>query len=552
MRTASVIAVITLLLLAGGEITLRVFSISPHIVVSPIFSPNLLGDFEPNLRVINQIPERYPAAFTTNSQGLRSLREIREEKEPGVIRILCLGDSYTMGWGVPDESTYPEQLGAALSKRYPGKRFEVINAGFLFSNVLDHIDYFREKGRRFTPDLVVEQFCYNDIDTDMRRFAVGRQVLRQDAKQKDANALPAWMRRTALYNLAAKIRAGVDAEALKAGMDPRGRSKDVVIKDDINSLLIPPNETNFNLFNGFAVLDESKVASQEIFWSNYCKGLLILKSDVEAIGGQLLFMALPTKYEVEDDLNGHPSVFYPFCNENKVSFWDVSQVFRRVSRKNANAFFLDADGHTSAQGNSVIADELAKRMDIINDKVILKSNDSPLTFANRQSILLNTSNTGQSGKVISVPDVLPPQVDSVELLEAGIVSDNEQPAMVSPQQGQGSLKIHVRTKALMEHATVVSFRRVFNDAMQKNMVSMHYSLDGQNFLELFTVRSDGTGNWDGMENSKVAEVVFPEKGARDLFLRFLFTGKAGLVFDQGEKAPLRRLQINLYPLEGSG
>ena len=44
---------------------------------------------------------------TTNSIGLRS-PEIRQNKPD--LRIVCLGDSVTFGWGVPEEDSYPRQL----------------------------------------------------------------------------------------------------------------------------------------------------------------------------------------------------------------------------------------------------------------------------------------------------------------------------------------------------------------------------------------------------------------------------------------------------------
>jgi hypothetical protein len=47
--------------------------------------------------------------FATNSRGLRD-REFALEHEPGVIRIVMLGDSVTLGWGVPEESTFAKRL----------------------------------------------------------------------------------------------------------------------------------------------------------------------------------------------------------------------------------------------------------------------------------------------------------------------------------------------------------------------------------------------------------------------------------------------------------
>ena len=64
-----------------------------------------------------------------NSHGLRS-PEINYEKRTGTFRILNLGDSVVMGWGIRQEDTYGRQLGSLLNEDGGGNlRFEVINAG---------------------------------------------------------------------------------------------------------------------------------------------------------------------------------------------------------------------------------------------------------------------------------------------------------------------------------------------------------------------------------------------------------------------------------------
>src|SRR5436309_15627215 len=47
--------------------------------------------------------------FETNSKGLRD-RETSYAKPPGKLRILMLGDSLTVGWGVAVEDTFPRRV----------------------------------------------------------------------------------------------------------------------------------------------------------------------------------------------------------------------------------------------------------------------------------------------------------------------------------------------------------------------------------------------------------------------------------------------------------
>jgi len=62
----------------------------------------------------------------SNSNGLRDKEHFSETPE-NTIRIITIGDSFTFGWGVNVEDSYPKVMEKELSKY--GK-YEVINAGF--------------------------------------------------------------------------------------------------------------------------------------------------------------------------------------------------------------------------------------------------------------------------------------------------------------------------------------------------------------------------------------------------------------------------------------
>jgi hypothetical protein len=50
--------------------------------------------------------------FTTNAQGFRAREAYAKGVPPGRYRVVCVGDSFTMGFGVGDESSYPAQMEA--------------------------------------------------------------------------------------------------------------------------------------------------------------------------------------------------------------------------------------------------------------------------------------------------------------------------------------------------------------------------------------------------------------------------------------------------------
>jgi lysophospholipase L1-like esterase len=64
----------------------------------------------PDVRIENLYGEK--ASFTTNSQGFRARENFDKAVAPGKFRIVTLGDSFTLGFGVGDGESYPSQMQA--------------------------------------------------------------------------------------------------------------------------------------------------------------------------------------------------------------------------------------------------------------------------------------------------------------------------------------------------------------------------------------------------------------------------------------------------------
>jgi hypothetical protein len=94
-------------------------------------------------------------AVDINSHGLRG-PETTYAKPPATFRILNLGDSVVMGWGVLEEDTYGRQLESRLNEDGTGdRRFEVINAGVPGWNLENALAYLQAEGLKYEPDLIV-------------------------------------------------------------------------------------------------------------------------------------------------------------------------------------------------------------------------------------------------------------------------------------------------------------------------------------------------------------------------------------------------------------
>lgn len=105
--------------------------------------------------------------ITTNSQGLRGKREYAILKPAGVFRILAIGDSFTFGFGVLDQETYP----AVMETKIPG--IEVLNLGVAGYGVDQLTLLYSEIGMKFQPDFVFLSLYPEDFWRSLRAFNDG-------------------------------------------------------------------------------------------------------------------------------------------------------------------------------------------------------------------------------------------------------------------------------------------------------------------------------------------------------------------------------------------
>jgi hypothetical protein len=110
-----------------------------------------------------------------NSHGLRG-PESSYEKPPATFRILNLGDSVAMGWGVRLEDTYGQQLEALIVERGSGDlHYEVINAGVPGWNLENALAYLQAEGLQYEPDLILLDLTIaNDINGKSALLAVNK------------------------------------------------------------------------------------------------------------------------------------------------------------------------------------------------------------------------------------------------------------------------------------------------------------------------------------------------------------------------------------------
>jgi lysophospholipase L1-like esterase len=102
----------------------------------------------------------YGVNIKTNAEGFRSA-ECSREKPAGKTRILMLGDSLTLGWGVPAEETIPSNLDRLLNGE---GGYDIINMGVGNYNTTMETDLFEWKGLALHPDVAILVYYVNDTE----------------------------------------------------------------------------------------------------------------------------------------------------------------------------------------------------------------------------------------------------------------------------------------------------------------------------------------------------------------------------------------------------
>lgn len=141
--------------------------------------------------------------------------EVPYVREPGVRRILFLGDSVTFGYCLDDwDQAFPHRT-AVLLERSLGVSVESVNSGVGGYSPWQEYLYLEDEGMRYSPDLVVVGFVQNDFaeKLDLVRFGgtgEGSQLVRTTLTRFEALS-----RRSALVyfarRLGGRLRFGADS-----------------------------------------------------------------------------------------------------------------------------------------------------------------------------------------------------------------------------------------------------------------------------------------------------------------------------------------------------
>ncbi|HWW92038.1 MAG TPA: HEAT repeat domain-containing protein [Vicinamibacteria bacterium] len=260
---------------------------------------NWEGDFY----TVKSTAAGWPPWEDYNSDGLRD-RERAVEKPTGVRRLICLGDSTTLGWGIRPQEAYPQVLQDLLESM--GERTEVFNVALGGWSTRQELIAYRRIARKYRPDEVLIGVCLNDVPE----------------MQNNLSRPPAWL--AALHERSALVRRLV-----------RAQDREIA---DVEEL--------------FSQKDSPKV--REAFARMFAD-MRVLRDEVRADGATFAVLIFPFRLQV---LPGAPpptaqQTIVDFCRSAGIPVLDLLPALRPAGE----SAFIDYD-HFSPAGARLVAEQI--------------------------------------------------------------------------------------------------------------------------------------------------------------------------------------------------
>jgi hypothetical protein len=281
------------------------------------------------------------ARYTINSKGLRSPHS-EYLKPSGTKRILQIGDSATIGNGLPYEGTSAHIMEEAFKDKVSRFSVQVINAACDGYSPWQEYEFLKSEGLKYDPDIVTLGFVLNDVagKFGLERFGgegIGGQL--EDAGQhRDFS-------RYLFYRLVARTPLYIFL---------RQKYLTMRLGEDIQKGAIRLEELQARdlVFNHN---DEVVREAWDLTLSNVGKiGQTCSDSGIPLL---LIYIPFTFQFDLPDSMGYPQMVLDDFCGRNDVHFIDCMPIFREemaVSGSSPGYYFWDAI-HPSAEGNRVIA-----------------------------------------------------------------------------------------------------------------------------------------------------------------------------------------------------
>jgi hypothetical protein len=335
--------------------------LSPPLVPDPYLHhrlvPNSFSKFQqPDFSYVQRV----------NNLGLRG-EDVAVEKPAGTVRVLMLGDSFTMGKGVEDGETFSVLLDKALNREIGacgGRQIQVLNAGVdSYAPVLENIQL-KKYLSPLKPDVVVLNLDVSDLTQEGAYRSIGVR-----SAGGEVTAVPLARERRSMTEV---LREWTDQHLFFT-----------------RALLFYVNEffgyRDLNSTNAITRADHEVVAHtlendtvpRDAQWRDVFDSILNVKTHANSIGAEFVLSVYPWPHQVsdtawvpgrytfmsKDEKPSDASVIRvrEFARVNDIPLADAFSTFRAY--RGRDDLFFAHDMHWTKTGHQVMADSLTHFMD---------------------------------------------------------------------------------------------------------------------------------------------------------------------------------------------
>ncbi len=345
------IAVSLLIALAVFEGGLRLIGLGPT---------KTLNQFDPQIGWVkranastSRATNEFDVTFDINSLGLRDDPMESPAKPEDTFRVVCLGDSFTLGFSVAREDLFVDQLESTWNAE--GRKVDVINTGTEGYSTDQQVVWLLENGDTYQPDLVLLFPYDNDIYWNGRESYFGKPKPRFNAEGELDHAGPfedpgseGFVEGLALHNLLFK-------KAPTGHRYQPSHGNKAILKEFAPTILPP---------TGF-ITDAVKRTGG---------ALKALKAKCDELGARLVVAPIPSHSAVDPDYAAKfgekglgisdLSQFKPeapvtavlsLCKQNGIDALDARAALKAAMQESGEPVYFQQDWHLNPAGNLAFA-----------------------------------------------------------------------------------------------------------------------------------------------------------------------------------------------------
>ncbi len=306
------------------------------------------------------LPAEFQYNLSPNRLGFHDVEH--DPPQPGVVRVLLLGDSYVESYFVPSAKVLGQRLEEHLNNA--GKeRYEVVSIGKSGWGQREELAALREYGEQIGPDIVLSLFLpLNDVENNSPRL---RKTTKLQHLDPELLFRPTWTRRSAdtmpLFFIRSSALNQFLSHRLAWGLLRKNRDHPAsipvdyyVYATDVDEVWQAAWQQTEQLIVGTRDLASQLGASYAVASASMPQNVLGAERGLE-----VLFEHYPAMREKSWDLDLPVRRMTEICLRNGIPFLDLEPRFREEHAA-GRVLHWPFDGHWNPNGNELAAEVLTE------------------------------------------------------------------------------------------------------------------------------------------------------------------------------------------------